>query len=212
MMTAAGGCPLPPPGITNRTLPVVTIDLHARPLYRVHRSSRGAVHFNQPSVTTQRYRFDAPAGSAPGREFGVLYGGFSLSCCVFETIVRDRFAGVPVPLLIEQTEFDTRSISRVVTDPARPLRLVDFTQPLAPFGASTLIMSVNDYEGPSLWSEAVHDNVNNLDGIYFTSRFSGEPCVAVFDRVSLAVAGAAVPLLTATGTDAFLTLHGIDLF
>lgn len=101
MMAAAGGCPLPPPGITSRKLLVITIDLHARPLYRIHRHSRGAVHFNRPSVTAQRYRFDAPADSATGREFGVLYGAFSLSCCVFETIVRDRFAGAPVPLLIE---------------------------------------------------------------------------------------------------------------
>lgn len=211
-MTAAGGCPLPPPGITDRLLPVIMIDPHARPLYRVHRNSRSAIYFNQPSASKQRYRFDAPAGSAPGREFGVLYGGFSLSCCVFETIVRDRFACAPLPLLIEQTEFDTRSISRIVHRTAQPLRLADFTQPLAPFGASTLIMSVNDYEGPNLWSEAVHDNVDKLDGIYFTSRFSGEPCVALFDRVRLAVAGTAVPLLAATGTDAFLTLHGIDLF
>ena len=211
-MTAAGGCPLPPPGIGTRTLPVIMIDLQARPLYRVHRNSRSAIHFNQPSVTSQRYRFDAPAGSTPGREFGVLYGGFSLSCCLFETIVRDRFAGTAVPLLIEQTEFDTRSISRIVTDTALPLRLVDFTQPLAPFGASTLIMSVNDYEGPNLWSAAVHDNVSKPYGIYFTSRFSGEPCVAVFDRIGMTVAGTAVPLLTAPGTDDFLTLHGIDLF
>lgn len=127
-MTAAGGCPLPPPGIGTRTLPVIMIDLQARPLYRVHRNSRSAIHFNQPSVTSQRYR------------------------------------------------------------------------------------SVNDYEGPNLWSAAVHDNVSKPHGIYFTSRFSGEPCVAVFDRIGMTVAGTAVPLLTAPGTDDFLTLHGIDLF
>ncbi|MCE3606447.1 hypothetical protein LXA47_22975 [Massilia sp. P8910] len=115
------------------------------------------------------------------------------------------------PLLIEAQEFDDRSISRVVAEPARPLRLADFTQSLAPFGGSAQILTVGDYEGPNLWSQAVHEHVQTFDGIYFNSRYSGEPCVAIFDRVGMGLSGGSVPMIYATGVDAFLTLHQIAL-
>lgn len=211
MTTAAEGCPTPPPDFRNRALPVIVIDLAARPLYRIHRNIHGPVYFNRPSVSKTRYRFDAPAHLHARHEYGVFYGGFSLSSCIFETIVRDRFASATAPLLIEAQEFDDRSISRVVADPARPLLLADFSQSLAPFGGSTLVMAVNNYEGPNLWSEAVHDHLQKLDGIYFLSRYSGEPCVAIFDRVGITQSAGPVPVAYATGVDAFLTQHKIAL-
>ncbi|MFB9244446.1 RES domain-containing protein, partial [Massilia antarctica] len=118
MTTAAEDCPTPPPDVRNRPLPVIVVDLTARPLYRIHRNVRGPVYFNRPSISKTRFRFDVPVHLPPHEEFGVLYGGFSLSSCVFETIVRDRFRGVAAPLLIEAQEFDDRSISRVVAEPA----------------------------------------------------------------------------------------------
>lgn len=211
MTTAAERCPTPPPDFATRPLPLITVDFAARPLYRVHRNIHGPVYFNKPSVSTTRYRFDAPAGTSGAAEFGVLYGGFSLASCVFETIVRDRFASVSAPLLIEAQEFDERSITRVVAEPARPLRLADFTQSLAPFGGSTLVMAVNDYEGPNLWSQAVYGHVERLDGIYFHSRYSGEPCVAIYDCVGIAQSGGPVPVLYSPGIDDFLTKYQIAL-
>ena len=206
MTAAAGRCPPPPSDIQTRSLPVIEIDLAARPLYRIHRSAFSPIFYNRQSLSTSRYRFDAP-----GDEYGVIYGGFTFAACIFETVVRNRFETQPEPLIIGNDELEQRSLTRLVVDGGRQLRLADFTQSLAVFGASTLILSIDDYTGPNLWSKAIHDADQQLDGIYFQSRFSNEPCVAIFDRCSIVAMGSPTPLLDAPDLDVFLDKFNIGI-
>lgn len=106
MTAAAATCPLPPPDIKTRLLPVIEIDPAARPLYRIHRSLFSPIFYTKASSSASRYRFDAP-----GDEFGVIYGGFTFSSCIFETVIRNRFANLPEPLIIGNDELEQRSIS-----------------------------------------------------------------------------------------------------
>jgi hypothetical protein len=206
MTYAAGECPLPPPDIQDRLLPVIEIDLAVRALWRIHRSNFSPIFFNRVTSSTTRYRFDAP-----GDAFGVIYGGFSFSSCMFETVIRNRYEGLSAPLRMGLHELEQRSVSRLALAVPGTLRLADFTQSLAPLGGSTQVMSVDDYTVPNLWSQAVHDNHQSLDGIYFQSRFSNEPCVAIFHRVPVVVDGAPTPLLMAAEMDAFLDRYQIAL-
>ena len=49
----------------------------------------------------------------------------------------------------------------------------------------------------------------NFDGIYFQSRYSNEPCVALFDRVEAVVRGMPTPLLAMPELDVFLDKYQI---
>jgi hypothetical protein len=72
-------------------------------------------------------------------------------------------------------------------------------------------MSVDDYTYTNAWSLAVHQHPDNFDGIYFRSRYSNEPCVALFDRVPLVARGAPTLLLLTPGVDEFLDKYQIFL-
>ena len=206
MTAAAGECPLPPPDIKTRLLPVVEIDLAARPLYRIHRSIFSPIFYNRASSSASRYRFDAP-----GDEFGVIYGGFTFSACMFETVIRNRFENMRAPLIVGMDELEQRSVSRLILESHGLLRLADFTKQLATLGGSSLVLSIDDYTVPNLWSKAVHDADQQLDGIYFQSRFSSEPCVAVFDRKNMIASGSPMPLLYAPDMGAFLDEYRIGV-
>lgn len=89
-----------------------------------------------------------------------------------------------------------RCVATLGCEDARALRLADLTQPLWQFGFDTQVLSTPDYSAPNKWSAAIHDNVANLDGIYFNSRFANAVSVAIFSgRARLVQRGASIPLL-----------------
>lgn len=130
---------------------------------------------------------------------------------MFETVIRGRFEGGDLPLVIDHAQLADRSVSSIGLDSARVLRLADFTQSLAPLGGSAIVMSIDDYAGPNAWSLAVFEHPGKFDGIYFRSRYSGETCVALFDRVEAVARGAATPLLAMPELDEFLDRYQIAI-
>lgn len=183
------GCPLPPADLASRTMPVRTLDLSVTQVWRIHRSLYGPIHYNRRARGGQPYRFDAP-----NDEFGVLYASPSFAACMAEAVLRDRFQGQSLPMLLDEEELTQRSVSDLGTTLGRPLRLADLTQPVFHLGMDNRILSTADYRGPNLWSRAIHDAFPDLDGLYFTSRFANEPSVAIFDRAPMVARGAPVPL------------------
>lgn len=182
-------CPKPPTDFSNREIPIVELNLSAVTLYRIHRTRFGPLFFNRRSTSATVFRFD----SADDR-FGVLYASPFFDACMAETVIRDSFQEGTLPLVIDQSELDSRSISSLGIATPRALRLADFTQPLLRVGGDGRIMSVEDYRIPNMWSDAVHAHPEGLDGIYFRSRFASQECVAIFDRVDIIARGAPSPL------------------
>lgn len=164
------------------------------------------IFFNRRSTSATVFRFDAP-----NDEFGVLYAAPTFSACMFETVIRNVFAGGTLPLLIGESELSCRSISSLGAGRPGALRLADFTQSLAPLGGDNMVMATSDYMVPNAWSFAVHSHPEKFDGIYFRSRYSNEPCVALFDRVDVIARGAPIPILTCSELDAFLDKYRIGL-
>lgn len=209
-MTAAAppvfSCPLPPSDFSARPIPIKTLNLAATTLFRIHSSTREPMHWNRPDMTKARFRFDAP-----NNEFGVLYASLTFSACMFETIVRDKFQGKTLPLLIDESALSNRSVSQIGLSDPRALRLADFTASLTTVGGSTAIMAIDTYDIPNQWALGVFLHYEKLDGIYFQSRFSNDFCVALFHHAPAVLRGAPVSLLAAPELDAFLTQFNIAI-
>jgi len=190
--TRIAGCPLPPDGLSNAQLPFFELNLSVTTLYRIHRRIYDPIFYNRRSNSSQTYRFDSPDDA-----FGVLYASPSFDACMAETIMRDRYLGFNATeqRYVDERDLFERSIATLGFGEARSLRLADLTAQWWQFGFEGQVLSVSDYRAPNRWSAAIHDNVANLDGIYFRSRYSSEPSVAVFgDRAQLVQRGASIPL------------------
>lgn len=201
----ASDCPVPPLDFDKRDLPVVTLDLSAEPLYRIHRTIHGPVFFNQPSVTKTTYRFDSPDSS-----YGVLYAAQTLEVCLHETLIRDTFHGQPLPFLLDEQEVASRAFTRLCTKNGDPLILADLTTGLTWLGGDARIWTTADYTNPNLWSKAVHGHPGNFDGLLFISRFSQEPAIAIFDRVGIVSVGMPAELIRSRNVAAFFDKYNIS--
>ena len=190
MTLAQAECPRPPDDFADRNLPVHVMDLTATALMRIHQTVNAPIFYNRRSTSNSPCRFDAPAD-----EYGVLYAAQTFSACMFETIIRGRFEGGSLPLLVDKHLLATRSVAHLGLAGARSLRLADFTQSLAPLGGNAAVLSTPDYAISQAWSVAVYSHPGQCDGLYFRSRYSGEPCVALFDRAGVVVRGESVPLM-----------------
>lgn len=202
-------CPLPPANFRKATLPVHTLNLSVTNLYRIHRSRYDSVFYNRRSASKTVFRFDAP-----NDEYGVLYASPSFDVCMAETIMRDRYHGVEAgaPHVIAESDITSRSVAMLGLEMARPLQLADLTRPLWHFGFDARVLSVSDYSVPNLWSLSIHDNHQNLDGIYFRSRFANAASVAIFsDRATLVPRGNSIPLHQYTDLPSFLDRFEIGI-
>jgi hypothetical protein len=112
----------------------------------------------------------------------------------------------------EERFITSRSISRIERDGAvKLLRLADFTRPLFPLGGDAGILADPNYENPNLWALAIHRHPQNLDGIYFQSRYSHGPSIAVFDRVRMVPVGDPIALELFPELPMFLDEYQIGL-
>lgn len=179
---ATSHCPCPPADLHSRTIPELIFDITSAPLLRIHPTIYSPVHFNRPIITKKQYRFDAP-----NNEYGALYASPEFDVCVAETLIRDQL--LTWPFVIDESQINGRSISTLGLTNGPELRLVDLTAPLFPIGGTTEITSVSAYDVPNQWGKAFYEHPKNYDGLYFRSRFSSLPSIALFDRVDVTVEG-----------------------
>lgn len=170
------GCPLPPADLADRRLATKTLDIERIALWRIHRVHLDPIYYNRRAPGVTHYRFDAAGG-----EFGVLYAAPSFAACMAEAVIRERFQGQRLPLMLDEHELSSRCVCRLALANPRPLVLADLTGALTALGMDARVFSVTDYLGPNLWSSALHAAFPRIDGLYFHSRLAGEPSVAIFD-------------------------------
>lgn len=203
-----GSCPLPPENLGELQIPVYELNLAAEELLRIHRTTYGPVFYTRKSITSDRYRFDAADD-----EYGVLYASTNFETCMAETVIRGMFQGDFAKLEIQEADLNSRSISRLGCNRTGPLMLADLTQPLFALGGDTRITTTidNNYATPNKWGSALFAHPQNLDGIYFLSRFTNKPAVAIFDRVKLIPRGNPILLRTSPELPLFLDRFRIRL-
>lgn len=182
-MTALDTCPVPPTDLGSRNLQIRELDVAVTPLVRIHNAAFGPIYYRRKAVGLEQFRFDAPNG-----EFGVLYAALSLEAAFIETVVRGRFIGKSLPLMIEEAKLKELAVSHLIPATGRILRLADFTRPLVSLGGNGQVLTSPNYDVTNQWSLAVHQHKTCVDGILFQSRYSNSECVAIYDRAILAAA------------------------
>lgn len=139
------------------------------------------------AATPTEAGFGASRFSSPSKAFRVLYSADTFPAALAESVVRDRFVGKTRRYLY-QPFLESLVASEIRTK--HSLRMVDLTGSGAyDLGVDTDAKGARAHDLGQAFAEALHATTM-VDGILFSSRFTGSPCVAIFDR--------AFPALTAT--------------
>ena len=120
-------------------------------------------------------RFSDPAG-----EYAVLYAAATVPCCFWEAVVRNRLTRRRRREL-PRVDIEARLVVSLQTQ--IDLTLVDLRGDGAiQIGAPPAVAHDSNHAAGRALSAATFADVPEADGFLFESRFTGHPCVAVFDR------------------------------
>ena len=170
-----------------------------------------------PRIVPTRHRA-TPAGagfgssrySSPTDAFRVLYAANSFPTAFAEAVVRDRFEGKARRYLYRP---HLEQVCLTAVSSSRDLTLLDLRGPAAyELGVDTDASRARDHTVGQAFSQAVHDQMGDVDAILSDSRLTTGTCVAVYDRAFSALS-ATVPigLMQATLLPAEITRLGITL-
>ena len=137
----------------------------------IHRNHRATPVQAAPAPS----RFSDPRG-----RYAVLYASEAVRCAFWETLGRNRLARRRRREL-PRIEAESRLV--VSLRSTEPLGLIDLRGdgPVHIGAPSAVVHDGNHAAGRAL-SAAVHAGVPDADGFLFSSRFTGDACVAVFER------------------------------
>ena len=110
----------------------------------------------------------------------MLYASETVRCAFWETLGRNRFARRRRREL-PRTEVEARLVVSILS--IEPLALIDLRgDGPARIGAPSAVAHDGNHASGRALSAAVHADVPEADGFLFPSRFTGDTCVAVFQR------------------------------
>lgn len=117
-------------------------------------------------------------------DYTVIYAASNLETALYEARIRDSLDLSPVrEISVQSLEgYVAVGIGQSADDPFNLIDLTDGRAALQGVPTDVLRWSQHD-EGPH-FSQFIHDHIPGADGIYYLSRFTERPCVALFqDRV-----------------------------
>lgn len=151
-----------------------------------------------PRILPSRHRAQ-PAGagygssrfSSPSRQFKVLYAGEDFPTAFAEAVIRDRFEGKQRRFLY-RPHLDALCVTSISSN--RELALVDLIGAGAyELGVDTDANRARDHRRGQEFSELLHAQMPDIDGILFDSRLTGARCVAIYERALPSLSGS-VPI------------------
>jgi hypothetical protein len=170
-----------------------------------------------PRILPAKHRA-SPAGagfgssrySSPIDAFRVLYAADNFSTAFAEAVVRDRFEGKSRRYLYRP---HLEQVCLTAISSSRELTLLDLRGAGAyELGVDTDASRARDHTIGQTFSQAVHDEMANVDAILFDSRLTTGACVAIYDRAFSALSGTLpIGLFQAALLPAELTRLGITL-
>jgi hypothetical protein len=189
----------PRQGLSSVDLPVMRNP--PRELFRLHRKGHDAIYFS----INPDHRFSHAA--CP---YGLLYLGEDFFTCLWERFGDDILSpGSMVSFRL----WATRSISRLMLP---SLKICDLTdeQTRTRAGVDLSALTSSDLSVPQDWGLAIQQHPAGFHGLRYFSRFSGKPCIALFDRPGLTMGlrtSRVGDLLDYPDAELFLTQHQIAL-
>lgn len=148
-----------------------------------------------PRIIPDRHRatpagagFGASRFSSPSGAFRTLYAAQDFPTALAEAVIRDRFVGKERRYL-HRPYLDSLLATEISTSAS--LMLVDLTGAAAyDMGIDTDAKGSRSHHAGQDFAEALHKRTS-VDGIIFSSRLTGGPCVAIFDRAFSRLSAAA---------------------
>jgi hypothetical protein len=190
---------LPGNGFARADLPTVSIKWNH--CLRIHGDQWNGAQFR----LTDRHRFSHP--DAPS---GLLYLGENFDTCVWE-----RFGDAILdPYGIGREVWNECRLTRIAF--VEPLKICDLTD-LATrrtLGVDLSALNHTNLAIPQAWGLAIQTHPAQPDGLRYLSRFTDQPCFALFERPGISAKLATEPLELLPDLDeddAFLDTHRIAL-
>ncbi|WP_181184217.1 RES family NAD+ phosphorylase [Prosthecodimorpha hirschii] len=154
--------------------------------------------------------FGSSRYSSPTDAFRVLYAADNFSTAFAEAVVRDRFEGKSRRYLYRP---HLEQVCLTAISSSRELALLDLRGAGAyELGVDTDASRARDHTVGQAFSQAVHDELADVDAILFDSRLTTGACVAIYDRAFSALSGTLpIALSQAALLPAELTRLGITL-
>lgn len=137
----------------------------------------------------------------------MIYGAEFLDTAIYETVVRGRFDINPERLL-DRITYIGKSAFNFSTENLQLLNLLDLTNGKATcLGVPTDVIRSTDHKEGQYFSQFVYNNMQNIDGFIYSSRFTEEECVALYiDRVGTKLRPTSpIPLSKTAGEFAMLS-------
>jgi hypothetical protein len=154
--------------------------------------------------------FGSSRYSSPTDAFRVLYAADNFSTAFAEAVVRDRFEGKSRRYLYRP---HLEQVCLTAISSSHELTLLDLRGAGAyELGVDTDASRARDHATGQTFSQAVHDELADVDAILFDSRLTTGACVAIYDRAFSALTGTLpIGLLQSALLPAELTRLGITL-
>ena len=131
--------------------------------------------------------FGSSRFSSPLRQFKVLYAGEDFATAFAEAVVRDRFQGRQRRVLY-RPHLDALCVT--ATSSLRDLALVDLSGAGSyELGIDTDANRARDHGRGQEFSQLLHDQLPDVDGILFDSRLTNARCIAVYERAVPSLSG-----------------------
>ncbi len=118
--------------------------------------------------------------SDPQERYAVMYASDTVRCAFWETLARNRFARRRRREL-PRSEVEARLVVSIGSTGALALNDLRGDGPVR-IGAPSAVAHDGNHAAGRALSASVHADVPEADGFVFASRFTGDACVAVFDR------------------------------
>lgn len=154
--------------------------------------------------------FGSSRYSSPSDAFRVLYAADNFPTAFAEAVVRDRFEGKSRRYLYRP---HLEQVCLTAISSSRDLTLLDLRGAAAyELGVDTDSSRARHHTVGQAFSQAVHDELADIDAILFDSRLTTGACVAIYDRAFSALS-ATIPigLMQAALLPAEITRLGITL-
>lgn len=133
--------------------------------------------------------FGSSRFSSPSRQFKVLYAAEDFPTAFAEAVVRDRFEGRQRRFLY-RPDIDALCLTAISSN--RELALVDLTGGGAyELGIDTDANRARDHGRGQEFSQLLHAEMADVDGILFESRLTNARCVAIYERALPSLSGTA---------------------
>jgi hypothetical protein len=171
---------LPTADFDQKPLPLVS--LNGLEVLRVHGMKYPAIQFR----LNETHRFSHLA--APG---GLLYSGEDLETCLWECFGEEILNPVA---MISRAIWDSRKLSKIISRAS--FKICDLTQLSTRrfLGLDLSALKHTELDVPQAWGLAIQNHPDAADGLRYLSRFTGRPCLVLFERPGISAKLKEIPL------------------